>query len=53
MVMVTNVTSPVLYALGTLTTKFSLCVILLFVIIVTVIQRRRARLGSDAGKGLV
>jgi putative spermidine/putrescine transport system permease protein len=51
--MTTNVTSPVLYALGTLTTIFSLCVILLFLIIVTVIQRRRARAGSDAGKGLV
>lgn len=51
--MTTNVTSPVLYALGTLTTVFSLCVILLFLIIVTVIQRRRARAGSDAGKGLV
>jgi putative spermidine/putrescine transport system permease protein len=51
--MTTNVTSPVLYALGTLTTVFSLCVILLFLIIVTVIQRRRARAGSDAGKGMV
>jgi len=50
--MTTNVTSPVLYALGTLTTVFSLTLIALVLIAVTVIQRRRARLGSDAGKGV-
>lgn len=36
-----------------LNTLFSLTIFLLFLIIVTVIQRRRARAGSDAGKGLV
>ena len=51
--MTTNVTSPVLYALGTLTTIFSLCVILLFLIVVTVVQRRRSRAGTDAGKGML
>lgn len=51
--MTTNVTSPVLYALGTLTTVFSLCIIALFLGIALLAQRRRARLVSDAGKGLL
>jgi putative spermidine/putrescine transport system permease protein len=50
--MTTNVTSPVLYALGTLTTLFSLTLVLMVLLTVTVIQRQRARHGSDAGKGL-
>ena len=51
--MTTNVTSPVLYALGTLTTVFSLAVIGICLGFVLMAQRRRARAGSDAGKGLV
>lgn len=51
--MTTNVTSPVLYALGTLTTVFSLTVIGLCLGCVLIAQRRRARAGSDAGKGMV
>jgi putative spermidine/putrescine transport system permease protein len=51
--MTTNVTSPVLYALGTLTTAFSLSVIAICAVIWTLIQRRRARAGNDAGKGMV
>jgi putative spermidine/putrescine transport system permease protein len=51
--MTTNVTSPVLYALGTLTTAFSLLVIGLCLTVVLLAQRRRARVGSDAGKGMV
>ena len=51
--MTTNVTSPVLYALGTLTTVFSLTVIGLCLAFVLLAQRRRARAGSDAGKGMV
>lgn len=51
--MTTNVTTPVLYALGTLTTAFSLLVIGLFIAITAVAARRRARAGSDAGKGMV
>jgi putative spermidine/putrescine transport system permease protein len=51
--MTTNVTSPVLYALGTLTTVFSLIIILGFLALAVVLRRRRARLGSDAGKGMV
>jgi hypothetical protein len=50
--MTTNVTSPVLYALGTVTTGFSLLIILLCLAAALLIQRRRARHGSDAGKGV-
>jgi putative spermidine/putrescine transport system permease protein len=51
--MTTNVTTPVIYALGTLTTGFSFAVIALFLIAVGIANSRRARAGSDAGKGLV
>ncbi len=50
--MTTSVTTPVLYALGTLTTAFSMAVILGLLGIVWLARRRRARLGSDAGSGL-
>ena len=51
--MTTNVTTPVLFALGTLTTAFSLVIIGIFLLIVWVTNRRRAKLGSDAGQGMV
>ncbi len=51
--MTTNVTTPVLYALGTLTTAFSLIMIGFFLCIAWWSARRKARTGSDAGKGLV
>ncbi|MFD1342105.1 ABC transporter permease [Litorisediminicola beolgyonensis] len=51
--MTTNVTTPVIFALGTLTTAFSFLVIGAFLGIVWWSGRRRARQGSDAGKGLV
>jgi len=51
--MTTNVTTPVLFALGTLTTVFSFLIILLFLLIVWLVNRRRAKQGSDAGSGLV
>ncbi|MEM8796734.1 MAG: ABC transporter permease [Pseudomonadota bacterium] len=51
--MTTNVTTPVLYALGTLTTVFSMIVIGTFLVIAWLLNRRRSRLGSDAGKGMV
>ncbi len=51
--MTTNVTTPVLYALGTLTTIFSFVVIGTCLGLATFMVRRRARQGSDAGKGLV
>jgi len=41
--MTTNVTTPVLYALGTLTTAFSFLIILLSLLAITIIRRRRAR----------
>lgn len=51
--MTTNVTTPVLFALGTLTTVFSLMVICMFLLVVWLMNRRRARQGSDAGQGMV
>lgn len=51
--MTTNVTTPVIYALGTLTTLFSFLIIGVFLLTVWVLNQRRARQGSDAGKGLV
>ncbi len=51
--MTTNVTTPVLFALGTLTTVFSLLIIVLFLAVVWFMNRARARRGSDAGKGLL
>ena len=50
--MTTNVTTPVLYALGTVTTGFSFTVIALAFTAYTIVARRRARAGSDAGRGV-
>ncbi|MBC2834223.1 ABC transporter permease [Paragemmobacter straminiformis] len=50
--MTTNVTTPVIFALGTLTTAFSFVVIAAFLVSVWVMNRRRARHGSDAGKAV-
>ena len=49
----TTVTTPVIYALGTVTTGVSFLVIGLALLAVTLVQRRRNRHGSDAGAGLV
>jgi putative spermidine/putrescine transport system permease protein len=51
--MTTNVTTPVIYALGTLTTLFSFLVIGVCLATVLLVQRSRARRPSDAGSGLV
>ncbi|MDG1207891.1 MAG: ABC transporter permease [Paracoccaceae bacterium] len=51
--MTTNVTTPVLYALGTLTTVFSLLIIGLFLGIARLTARRKAKAGSDAGEGVL
>ena len=51
--MTTNVTSPVLYALGTLTTVFSLLIIGVFLCLALLSNRRKARAGSDAGKAVL
>jgi putative spermidine/putrescine transport system permease protein len=48
--MTTNVTTPVLYALGTVTTGVSFVVIALALLSAMWLRRRRARHGSDAGK---
>jgi putative spermidine/putrescine transport system permease protein len=50
--MTTNVTTPVIFALGTLTTAFSFLLIGAFLLTVWAMNRRRARAGSDAGKGV-
>jgi len=50
--MTTNVTSPVLYALGTLTTLFSLLIIGVFLALALLSNRRKAHAGSDAGKAV-
>ncbi len=49
----TTVTTPEIYALGTLTTGVSFAVIFTALAVVLWLQRRRARRGSDAGKGMV
>lgn len=51
--MQTNATTPVIYALGTLTTALSLLVIGTCLAGVLYLQARQARKGSDAGKGMV
>jgi putative spermidine/putrescine transport system permease protein len=48
--MQTNVTTPVIYALGTVTTALSLIVIGGCVAAVAVARKRRSRFGSDAGQ---
>ena len=48
----TTVTTPEIYALGTLTTGVSFLVIGLALCAVVVIRKRRARHGSDAGQGM-
>lgn len=51
--MTTNVTSPVIFALGTLTTAFSFLIIAVFLVIAWAMRRRQTQKGSDAGKGMV
>ncbi|MBS1300912.1 ABC transporter permease [Loktanella sp. SALINAS62] len=50
--MTTNVTTPVIFALGTLTTIFSFCIIAVFFVAVWFMSRRKGKV-SDAGKGMV
>ena len=50
--MTTNVTTPVIFALGTLTTVFSFVIIGGFLLALKLAQSRQARAGSDAGKGV-
>lgn len=51
--MTTNVTTPVIYALGTLTTVFSFLIVGGFLGTAILANRRRARQATDAGKGMV
>lgn len=51
--MTTNVTTPVLYALGTLTTIFSFFIILTFLLIAYVLRFRTKKQSNDMGKGMV
>ncbi len=48
--MTTNITTPVLYALGSVTTGVSFLVIAVALVSLAWVRRRRARHGSDAGK---
>ena len=50
--MTTNVTTPTLYALGSLTTGFSFTVIALAAVTASLLRRRQMRRGSDAGRGV-
>lgn len=49
----TTVTTPEIYALGTVTTVMSLAVVLTALGLMALLRRRRGRHGTDAGKGLV
>jgi putative spermidine/putrescine transport system permease protein len=51
--MQSNATTPVIYALGTLTTALSLVVIGTSLAVLYGLRARQARKGSDAGKGMV
>ena len=51
--MTTTVTTPTLYALGTLTTAVSFLIIGISFSAIALIERRRRRHGSDAGQGMV
>lgn len=50
--MQTNATTPVIYALGTITTALSFVVIGVCLLVVVTARRRRRLLGSDAGQAI-
>jgi len=49
----TTVTTPEIYALGTLTTGVSFLVIVTTLLVILYLRRRQAKQGSDAGQGMV
>lgn len=49
----TTVTTPVIYALGTMTTAVSFAVIFLALGVIALLRARQRRHGSDAGQGMV
>lgn len=51
--MTTTATTPVLYALGTVTTGVSFLVIVLSLSFISLLRRRRLKHGTDAGEGMV
>ena len=48
----TTVTSPDIYALGTMISAISFVVIGVALSLIIILQKRRSRLGTDAGKGV-
>jgi putative spermidine/putrescine transport system permease protein len=50
--MQTNATTPVIYALGAMTTGLSFLVIAVCLLALVAVRRRRERFGSDAGKAV-
>jgi putative spermidine/putrescine transport system permease protein len=50
--MQTNATTPVIYALGAMTTGLSLLIIGACVVALAVVRRRREAFGSDAGRAV-
>jgi putative spermidine/putrescine transport system permease protein len=48
----TTVTNPDIYALGTMISAISFVVIGIAISLIVILQKRRSRLGSDAGKGV-
>ena len=49
----TTVTTPEIYALGTVTLAFSFAIIFSTLFVVNFLQRKRSSHGSDAGKGMI
>lgn len=49
----TTVTTPVIYALGTVTTAVSFIVIFTTLSVILLLRRRQAKRGSDAGQGML
>ena len=50
--MQTNATTPVIYALGAMTTGLSLAVIATALVVLAAVRRKRSRHGSDVGKAV-
>ena len=51
--MTTTVTTPTLYALGTLTTFVSLSLIAICFGVIVILEKRKKKFGDDSGKGLI
>ena len=51
--MTTTVTTPTLYALGTLTTFVSFSIIAICFGVIVTLEKRKKKFGDDSGKGLI